>query len=106
MDPVFEDFRKAYEEGNGYDLSLTLSPVSPPSKPDRLYAFYRSTNFASVKNDFKYRILYDDTSPFKLPAEEGNGWVEVYFAYWKAVGEIVNAEAATRNNAKVYELTC
>ena len=101
MDPIFEDFRKAYEEGNGYDLSLTFSPVSPASEPDRLYAFYRSTNFAAVKNDFKYRVLYDDTSPFKLPVEEGNGWVEVYYAYWKAVGEILNAEAAARDNAKV-----
>jgi hypothetical protein len=105
MDLIFEDFRKAYELGNGYDLSLTLSPVSPPSDPDRLYAFYRSTNLVAVKNDFKYRILYDDTSPFKLPAEEGNGWVEVYLAYWKAVGEILNVEAATRTNAMVHEHT-
>ncbi|KAN0094062.1 hypothetical protein V8E51_017246 [Hyaloscypha variabilis] len=100
MDPIFDDFRKAYEEGNGYDLSMTLSPVDPDDQPDRLYKFFRSTNFAQVKKDLQYRILYDNATPFKLPAEEGNGWVEVYLAYWKAVGEILNAENAPKSNAK------
>ena len=104
MDPIFDDFRKAYEEGNGYDLSMTLSPVDPDDQPDRLYKFFRSTNFAQVKKDFQYRILYDSATPFKLPAEEGNGWVEVYLAYWKAVGEILNAENAPKSNAKVRSL--
>ncbi|KUJ08774.1 uncharacterized protein LY89DRAFT_326031 [Mollisia scopiformis] len=105
MDVVFQDFRQAYEEGNGYDLSMSLSPIAPDSQPDRLVNFYRSTNFAHVQRDFKYRILHDATSPFKLPADEGNGWVEVYHTYWKAVGEIVNAEAADGNASyvKVYE---
>jgi len=103
MDPIFDDFRKAYEEGNGYDLSMTLSPVDPDDQPDRLYKFFRSTNFAQVKKDLQYRILYDNAAPFKLPAEEGNGWVEVYLAYWKAVGEILNAENAPKSNAKVRE---
>lgn len=101
MDPIFEDFRKAYEEGNGYDLSMTLSPVDPDDQPNRLYKFFRSTNFAQVKKDLQYRILYDSATPFKLPAEEGNGWVEVYLAYWKAVGEVLNAENALKSNAKV-----
>jgi hypothetical protein len=101
MDPIFEGFKKAYEEGNGYDLSMTLSPVDPHDEPDRLYKFFRSTNFAQVKKDFQYRILYDSATPFKLPAEEGSGWVEVYLAYWKAVGEVLNAEHAPKANAKV-----
>lgn len=93
MDIIFEDFRKAYEKGNGYDLSMTLSPIAPKGQPDRLQKFYRSTNFAHVQKDFKYRILHDASSPFKLPVDEGNGWVEVYHTYWKAVGEILNAES-------------
>jgi hypothetical protein len=101
MDPIFEGFKKAYEEGNGYDLSMTLSPVDPNNEPNRLYKFFRSTNFAQVKKDFQYRILYDSATPFKLPAEEGSGWVEVYLAYWKAVGEILNAENVPKSNAKV-----
>jgi hypothetical protein len=101
MDLIFDDFRKAYEKGDGYGLSQTLSPVAPPSQPQRLYNFFRSTNFATVQKDFKYQILYSNLLPFKLPADEGNGWVEVYHAYWKAVGEILNAENAPKSNTKV-----
>jgi hypothetical protein len=100
MDAVFEDFRKAYEKGNGYDVSMTLLPVAPASDPDRLYHFFHSTNFSQAQNDLKNKILYN-SSPFKLPREEGNGWVEVYYAYWKAVGEILNAEEAAKTNSKV-----
>ena len=101
MDIVFDDFKKAYGEGNGYALSETLSPIPPLSDPNRLYSFFRSTNHASAKTDFKYQILYDSSMPFKLPTDEGNGWIEVYFAYWKVVGEVLNAETASRSDAKV-----
>jgi hypothetical protein len=99
MEPIFNDFRKAYEIGDGYGLATTLSPLAPASEPDRLYNFYRSTNFNAVKGELKSHIF--NLSSFKLPAEEGNGWVDVYQAYWKAIGEILNAEAATRANTKV-----
>ena len=101
MDSLFVDFKKAYGEGHGYDLSMTLSPIPSLSDPNRLHAFFRSTNHASAKTDFKYQILYDNSMSFKLPIEEGNGWVEVYFAYWKAVGDILNAETVSKSGAKV-----
>jgi hypothetical protein len=99
MEPIFNDFRKAYEIGDGYGLATTLSPLAPASEPDRLYNFYRSTNFNAVKGGLKSHIF--NLSSFKLPVEEGNGWVDVYQAYWKAIGEILNAEAAARANTKV-----
>jgi len=101
MDSVLGVFKKAYGKVNGYGLSNTLSPIPPTSDPDRLRSFFRSTNHASAKTDFKYQILYDNSMPFKLPPDEGNGWVEVYYAYWKAVGEILNAENASESGAKV-----
>jgi len=101
MESVFEDFRRAYGVGHGYELSLTLSPVPPLSDPDRLHSIFRSTNHASAKADFKSQLIYDSSMSFKLPAEEGNGWAEVYFAYWKAVGEILIAEKASKSGAKV-----
>lgn len=101
MDPFFTHFKEAYGSGDGYALSMTLSPLDTQSQPDRLSSFFRSTNAASAVKDFKYRILYDNTNTFKLSQDEGNGWVDVYFAYWKVTGEILNAEAATKANEKV-----
>lgn len=104
MDSFFARFKEAYARGDGYGLSMTLSPLDTPTEPNRLSSFFRSTNAASAVKDFKYRILYDNSNPFKLSQEEGNGWVDVYFAYWKVVGEILNAEAATKANDKVGKL--
>jgi hypothetical protein len=104
MDRFFGRFKEAYAQGDGYGLSMTLSPLDTPTEPNRLSSFFRSTNAASAVKDFKYRILYDNANPFKLSQEEGNGWVDVYFAYWKVAGEILNAEAATKANEKVGKL--
>ena len=79
---------------------MCLSPEPPASDSGRLYNFYRSTNFSSAKNDFQHRIL-STSSPFSLPKEEADAWVEIFHAYWKAIGEILNAETATRTNGKV-----
>jgi hypothetical protein len=101
MDAIFDDFKRAYGSGLGYDLSMTLSPVAPPDQPNRLRAFHRSTNVATARKDFQYRIMWDKSNGFMVEADEGNGWVEIYFAYWKAIGEILKAEQAARTNAKV-----
>lgn len=101
MDAVFESFRSAFENANGYELSQTISPVALASDPNRLYNFSRSTNIAQVQRDFKQHILYSRLSQFSLSAEEGNGWVEVYFTYWKAVNEILKAEEDNRSGNKV-----
>jgi hypothetical protein len=101
MDVFFAQFKEAYGSRDGYALSMTLSPLDTQSQPSRLSSFFRTTNAASAVKDFKYRILYDNTNLFKLSQDEGNGWVDVYFAYWKVAGEILNAEAATKTNEKV-----
>jgi hypothetical protein len=102
MDTVFSLFRDAHLNRNGYQLSDTLRPVAPYSQPDRLYAFHRSTNFANVKNDVRYNVLYDSTTSLKLSNAEGNVWVDVYVAYWKAIGEILKVEEAMRTNTQVW----
>lgn len=101
MDAIFADFRRAYEDGNGYALSETLSPIAPSSDPTRLHDFIRGTNHASVKRDIQYRLLYDNSAPFRLPQDEGHGWVEIYCAYWRAICEVLNAESSNKANAKV-----
>jgi len=89
MESVFAAFRAAYAERNGYALSQSLSPVAPVTQPDRLVNYYRSTNFANVKRDIQRSI----SATFQFSSEESKGWVEVYAAYWKAVGTILDAEA-------------
>jgi hypothetical protein len=101
MDIVFDLFRDAHLTGKGYQLSETLTPVAPPNQPDRLYGFYRSTNAANVQKDIRYNVLYDSTTSLRLSTEEGNSWVEVYVAYWKAVGEILRNEEVRRTNSQV-----
>lgn len=104
MDTIFSPFRGAHLNYNGYQLSETLLPGTSSAQVDQLRAFYRSTNAANVKNDIRYNILYDSTTSLKLSTEEGNAWVEVYVAFWKAVGEILKAEDAERARLKVWIL--
>jgi COP9 signalosome complex subunit 12 len=101
MDIVFGLFRDAHLTGKGYQLSETLMPLAPPNQPDRLYAFWRSTNAQNVKDDVRYNVLYDSTTSLKFSSEEGNAWVDVYVAYWKAVSEILKNEEARRTNTQV-----
>ncbi|EMR86199.1 hypothetical protein ACHAPC_000124 [Botrytis cinerea] len=100
MDAFLHEFKAAYNEGNGYSLSMTLYPVAPASNPNRLREFYRSTNFEHVKKDIEYRLLYDDRSPLNCSVEEGRAWVDVYCAFWKFIGYMSNAEAAPEDNSK------
>lgn len=97
MDVVFDAFKKAWDEGNGYAVAETLSPIAPSSNPERLRNFYRSTNIVKARNEIGNQIFYGTS----FSDEEGNGWLEVYFSYWKAVGEILNAENAAKANTKV-----
>ena len=102
MEDFFDEFRSAYKDGSGYKLSMTLSPTAPASNPERLQSFLRSTNYATVNNDFKREIIYH-AAPFQLIEEEADAWVDIYVAYWKAIGEILGAETANKSNIKVSE---
>lgn len=101
MEAFFKDFSEAYGAGKGYQLADTLLPFAPSQDPNRLHNFYRSTNAANVRSDIQYNILYDRSSTLKLSTEEGKAWVDVYVAYWTALGEILKAEEAQRTNSPV-----
>lgn len=101
MDTFLQQFKDAYNEGNGYNLSMTLYPVAPASNPNKLLEFYRSTNHEHIKKDIDYRLLYDDRSPLQCSMEEARAWVDVYCAFWKFAGMMINAEAAPDDNSKV-----
>ncbi|KAK6214888.1 PCI domain-containing protein [Colletotrichum tabaci] len=111
MEGLFEEFRNAYKARSGYSLAQTLQPFSPVNKPDKLRSIYLSTNIQEAKADVKYMLLGrgSGSKKLKLDHEETNGWVEVYTAYWKAIGEILKVEgdssAGGRSSSwtKVYE---
>ena len=92
MNELFEDFAKARKACNGYELAQTLSPVPPADKPYRLLHVSQSTNAHSVKGDIKHYIKTNVSKHGKLSQDALTGWVEVYAAYWKAIGEILAGE--------------
>lgn len=101
MENFFRDFQDAVASSNGYQLSDTLLPSPPSEDLDRLRRFYNSTSAANVKKDIQYCILYDKSSHLRLSRDEGNAWVDVYAAYWSAVGEILKADDERRQNLPV-----
>ncbi|GKT64651.1 COP9 signalosome complex subunit 12 [Colletotrichum tofieldiae] len=111
MEGLFEEFRNAYKARSGYSLAQTLQPYSPANKPGKLRSIYLSTNVQEAKADVKYMLQGrgSGSKKFKLDHEEANGWVEVYTAYWKAIGEILKVEGDSSTGGrssswtKVYE---
>ncbi|KAK8927629.1 Protein CSN12 [Metarhizium anisopliae] len=103
MNELFEDFAKAYALRNGYLLAQTISPVPPPNEPHRLKRIWQSTNSHSAKGDIKHFIKSQTSSRKTISHDEVNGWVEVYVAYWNAIGEILAGESGKSSWTKVYE---
>lgn len=103
MEGLFEEFRNAYKARSGYSLAQTLQPFNPSNQPDKLRSVWLSTNVQEVKGDVKYMLLNrsSGSKKFKLDHEEVNGWVEVYSAYWKAVGEILKVEGDSSAGGRV-----
>jgi hypothetical protein len=92
MNELFEEFAAAHTSRNGYAIAQTLSPVPPPHQPHKLASIWQSTNSHSVKGDTKHFIKHNMSYRGSLDQDEVNGWVEVYTAYWKAIGEILSGE--------------
>ncbi|UNI23657.1 COP9 signalosome (CSN) subunit [Purpureocillium takamizusanense] len=103
MNELFEQFAEAQTVRNGYLLAQTLSPVAPPDDAHRLRKIWQSTNSHSVKGDIKHFIKTQSSYRVNLDVDEINGWVEVYAAYWNAIGEILAGESGKSTWTKVYE---
>lgn len=89
MDLLFHDYHKAVEEGSGDHLAATISPISPPHYLNRLETIYNSTNYASVERDVGYGLTKTALGPINVASADHNLWIDIYVAYWKAVGEIL-----------------
>ncbi|KAI4135919.1 MAG: hypothetical protein LQ347_000255 [Umbilicaria vellea] len=100
MDIVFRDFKQAQLVASGPLLSTTITPISPPEDPNRLQKFHAASSSFSIQQDVRYSILHHDNTDARFSKSEGHAWVEVYVAYWKAIGEII---AVSPDWTKVYE---
>src|SRR5665213_1299650 len=97
MDAIFRDFGTAQYTGNGYVLSRTLTPELSRRE---LQSIWKSTNDHDAKG-FIRRGLQNGNSSSSVSGDELQGWVEVYLAYWKAVGEILLVDEQGRSGGKV-----
>ncbi|KAE8379126.1 hypothetical protein BDV26DRAFT_260123 [Aspergillus bertholletiae] len=87
MATIFEDFVQGQRIGSGPRLAAALTPVAPTEHPQRLETFYRFSNAARVSSDLRYSLF--QANGLKLPKQEQNSWIDIFSAYWTAVGEIV-----------------
>ncbi|EFR04426.1 hypothetical protein MGYG_07433 [Nannizzia gypsea CBS 118893] len=88
MTSLFAEFKRAQSAGSGEALAATLNPLDIP----RLRAFYNTTNSLSAASDIRYSLLQDRATGTKLSKQEGNAWVDVYTAFWKAAGELIKLD--------------
>lgn len=98
MDSVTALFREAVETENGYKLSESITPVAPPEDAGRLYAFHRSMNIVSTASELRNNLIYKSSAKFSKP--EQNAWIDLYTAYWKAIGELLAVEEAQNQRKK------
>ncbi|KAL8865988.1 MAG: hypothetical protein Q9174_006570, partial [Haloplaca sp. 1 TL-2023] len=103
MDKIFQIFHQAQASGSGPLLATTLSPIPPPHDISLLRRFHKASSIFSIQDDIRQELR----SPYlRLPKPELNAWVDIYTAYWKAIGEILRAETGQHRDdwaTKVYE---
>lgn len=92
MDTLFQDFKQAQAVGSGPLLATTITPIAPSVDPNRLRKLYDDSNSFSIASDIRYGLLDHKQTDLRFSKAEGTAWVDVYVAYWKALGAIFEAE--------------
>lgn len=103
MDRLFYTFQEAHLLFSGPLLSTTLTPIAPASDPNTLRQLLVDTNIFSVAGGVRGSI---ENSTLRLSKAEINAWVDIYVAYWKAIGETGRAESGKHRDdwaVRVYE---
>ncbi|CAK7208237.1 COP9 signalosome (CSN) subunit [Sporothrix eucalyptigena] len=98
MDKLFREFGQAIRTYNGKSLSLTLSPVAPVDDPYRLRNIWNGAGHHDAKAVIKRKIQNNSEA---LGHSEVMGWSEVYYAYWKSIGQILLVQDAQNGNGPV-----
>ncbi|KAL8671090.1 MAG: hypothetical protein Q9168_004391 [Polycauliona sp. 1 TL-2023] len=103
MDTIFHIFHHAQYTRDGTVLGNLLSPIPPSGDPTLLQRFHKDSNVFGIQSDITQYIKAPQTT---LPKEQRSTWIDIYVAYWKALGEILRAESGNSRNdwaIKVYE---
>lgn len=83
----------------GDQLAETINP-DVQKNSSKLLALWGRGSLRDVTADLNFLFYTDPTRP-RLSKEETTGWVELYLAYWKAIGEILAVEGR-RSDARVW----
>ena len=104
MDVVFEDFQQAHMLRSGPLLATTITPTAPLDDPTRLRRFFNSSSTFAIQQDIRAGLLAHSNTELRFTKPEGTAWVDVYVAYWKAIGELLALSDGLRESyAKLYE---
>ena len=95
MEVLFHNFERAQTDGLGPLLASTLEPVAPFDDPHRLHRLYQSSTPLDIAADLRSGLLAHTNTSVRLSRPEGQAWIDVYAAYWKAVGAIVRSAGAS-----------
>lgn len=90
MSTLAHEFRNAYINGSGPGLAAVLTPIATRDDPDRLRSFYSFSNPTYLTQDLTSSLFHGKTP--KVPKVEKNAWIEIFAAYWEAVGEVLKFE--------------
>lgn len=98
MESIFVEFGEAHKKPDGYQLSRTLSPNL---SNDQLRAIFKSCNAHDVKRVLKAGLEKTSSDWDEPSADEVKAWVEIYFHYWRATGELLAIQGSSAANGKV-----
>lgn len=94
---VLSDFRDGQSDGSGSLIAKSLAPTTSRKYPDRLASFYYAFDPATTPEDLSpFRLALFGKLKLRVLKPEQDAWIDVYYAYWKAVGEIVKFERSPR----------
>lgn len=91
MGTLAGEFRAAYTNGSGAELAELFSPIAPENKTDRRRLFADFTNPAYLIQDLKSTLFQGKN--LRLSRAEQDAWIDIFAAYWEAVGEILRVES-------------
>ncbi|KAI1170801.1 PCI domain-containing protein [Nemania sp. FL0916] len=92
MDGLLRQFRVAYAAANGEQLADTLNP-DVQTNASRLQEIWGRGDLRSMSSDLSALLRREQGRlGARLSKVEVDGWYEIYFAYVKAIGEILAVE--------------